>query len=699
MRLCQATISAESVFGDDEPVVGSRPLLDGATIPLFGATTVWDFNGVVRRPANLAPCDWRVNFSAELAVPYWNLMARELAMIALNPQHPAVTAAGASRRPKPAAVSTLVRSLAHLRRVARWAGEHQMPPLAAWREDDLRRFIDSLDGKVVRSTIRSLIDLFRDLHELRQVLSCGGVQVDPWRGKTARQAAGVVRAEGLSTPVVPPGQWFSLIRAAWTYVHVFAPDILRARQRYQELLADAQPSAVGFEKRLEEWLADRTNRIPVHVTARSGGTADAPRPNYSLLARLLGVDRDHETPAFGASDNAARRRRAMVQRALTAGHPTIPGLIDDLTQVTRPDGTTGAWHPGFGPHALHRELRYLRNACFTLVAGLSMMRDSEIHEITKGSLVEHYGTPAIASIKQKHVPNLPIKHWWITEPVAEAIVVAEQLSDHPERVFVPIDVMRDSQRVRGAGMLDSFIRHVNATREWTGLEAIPAGKVRPHMFRRTMAMLTDQFAGSEIALGIQLKHVATRALANRCTQGYAASDAAWAEHLDSAIDAARFRRLEDLYRAHKGGEAIGYGPAADRMADVFAHIHQTAQARGGDTTVERTLLRKARISIRFGALNHCAFDETNPAGACAWRTRSPHRDIGGPPDRCRPDRCANSILSPHHIPIWDSERRTLLTLVNNPGLPTCRKAVLQRELADVEAVLRKANPTTTKGQP
>lgn len=184
-------------------------------------------------------------------------------------------------------------------------------------------------------------------------------------------------------------------------------------------------------------------------------------------------------------------------------------------------------------------------------------------------MVEYYGTPAIASTKQKRDPNLPIKHWWITEPVAEAIVVAEQLSDDPDRVFAPIDRKDDSQRVHGANMLDSFIRHVNATREWTGLEAIPAGKVRPHMFRRTMAMLTDQFAGSEIALGIQLKHVATRALANRCTRGYAASDAAWAEHLDSAIEAAplpppgrplpgtqsrRSARLRTRRRAH--GEGI-----------------------------------------------------------------------------------------------------------------------------------------------
>jgi hypothetical protein len=80
----------------------------------------------------------------------------------------------------------------------------------------------------------------------------------------------------------------------------------------------------------------------------------------------------------------------------------------------------------------------LRNACYTLVVGLSMMRDSEVHEIAPGSVVEYYGTPAIKSAKGKHDPNLPIKHWWITAPVAEAIVVAEQLSQQHDRLFPPL---------------------------------------------------------------------------------------------------------------------------------------------------------------------------------------------------------------------------------------------------------------------
>jgi hypothetical protein len=212
--------------------------------------------------------------------------------------------------------------------------------------------------------------------------------------------------------------------------------------------------------------------------------------------------------------------------------------------------------------------------------------------------------------------------------------------------------------------------------------------------RRTMAMLTDQFPGSEIALGIQLKHIASRALANRSTQGYANADSSWAAHLESAIEAARFRRLEDLYQAHKTGAPIGYGPGAERMAHTFNDIQHRAQARGGDTTVERALLRKGRISIRFGVLNHCVMDENNPVGAaCLENAVIPERHTGPLHDRCRPDRCANSVIGPEHLPIWASERRTLLTLIDTPGLSTCRKQALQRELSAVEAVLDKTDTT------
>ena len=200
---------------------------------------------------------------------------------------------------------------------------------------------------------------------------------------------------------------------------------------------------------------------------------------------------------------------------------------------------------------------------------------SIIHEITPGSIVDYYGTPAIKSTKRKHDPNLPIKHWWITAPVAEAIVVAEQLSTRHDRLFPPLH-RHHAAVARSGQMLDAFTAHINTTSARTGLQRIPPGNVRPHMFRRTMAMLTDQFPGSEIALGIQLKHIASRALANHSTQGYANADSSWAAHLESAIEAARFRRLEDLYKDHKTRKPIGYGPGAERMSHTFNDIQHKA---------------------------------------------------------------------------------------------------------------------------
>jgi hypothetical protein len=127
------------------------------------------------------------------------------------------------------------------------------------------------------------------------------------------------------------------------------------------------------------------------------------------------------------------------------------------------------------------------------------------------------------------------------------------------------------------------------------------------------------------------------------------------------------------------------------LAKTFASIQETVKARGGDAAVERALLRKARISIRFGSLSHCAFDEDNPTGAvCLENAIIPTGHKGPLQDRCRPDRCANSVIGPGHLPIWDAERRTLLTLINTPKLPACRKAVLRQELSLVEAVLHKA---------
>jgi hypothetical protein len=64
-------------------------------------------------------------------------------------------------------------------------------------------------------------------------------------------------------------------------------------------------------------------------------------------------------------------------------------------------------------------------------------------------------------------------HWWITAPVAEAVVVAEQLSTGHDRLFPPH--RQNAVVAHSDQMLDVFIAHIKATTARTGQQKIPPG--------------------------------------------------------------------------------------------------------------------------------------------------------------------------------------------------------------------------------
>ncbi|MGY5533915.1 integrase [Streptomyces sp. C-3] len=676
-------------FTDDEPVLASHALLPGAHSPLFGHSENWDFNGVLRRPANLTPGGWKLIFTR--FVGPWKLRAREVAMIELNPRHPLVLASGIPAPRRPNNPRSVVMVLGAMRNLAAWAAEQGLSPdLATWRVHHLHAYLSQLKERISADTALTHVKAIRELHRCGPLLTGGGLPDDPWQGMSSRAAAGVTwtkTSREISTPVIPPDIWFPLINAAWTYIDRFGPDILQADRTYERLRANARQGSAGTATfRLHRWLDDPRNRVPLHH-AHEPAVRDVGGVHWNLLAWQIGYDpaRSH---ALVAGKTIPRK---LALAAVKRGQCRPASLLDSYATVTRPDGTTGPWHPGLDPRCLQAEIRALRVACFVFVSALSMMRDGEVHEITKGSVVQHYGAPAITSALIKGQEDFPVKHWWIIEPVARAIATAEELTPHPDRIFTGVRSRTNSgETFSAAERMAAFIKHINAMSVLTGLEPIPEGRVAPHMFRRTMSMLTDQFPGSEIALGIQLKHAAARALANRTTQGYAASDASWAQHLDQAVEASRFRNLRELFDTHKTGQPIGFGPGAEQLTRTFDKIRDTVAAHGGDAAVEEAMLKKARISIRFGTLNNCLFDAANPVGAlCLENTLLPPGHTGPLPDRCRPERCGNSMLGIQHAAIWDSEDRTLLKLLDTPGLPAGRRAALEQQRSDVQTLLRK----------
>ncbi|MDF9813210.1 integrase [Streptomyces sp. SPB162] len=692
---------ASAFFADDEAALQSFPLTEGVSVPVFGDTVTWPCHAY-RKPANLSPSMWVVNVGIE--DPVWNLRVREMVMALFNPAHPAVETSGARVGPAPANPASCLRIARMIHDLAQWAAETGLPAeLGRWEMDSARRWVDKRRDERSPATVASYVGCMRLLYELGPVLTGGGLAADPWPGQSNRKAAGYA-AEDVKTENIDPKVWFPLIRAAWTYIHDFGPDILRARQRYQQLKQDAHRTTTDtLAEVAEEYLAGADNPIPLHTHVSGGGKPG--EVQWALLGLLMGfpvrLKPFHHRTRQGFPAGLADR----IEEAARGGRGLPGGLLAEYAQATRPDGSTGSWHPGLCPRRLVRELLILRGACYVFVAALSMMRDSEIREITRDSVVEFYGAPAVSSRKRKLDPDQPQERWWITEPVAEAIAVAEQVSRHPELIFSSARQFEPDEEVPGLGegfdsneSVKDFIRHVNRGTAHHGLH-IPAGRVTPHMFRKTMSMLTAEQPGAEIALGIQLKHVAARALANRTTEGYGAPDANWAKLLDKAVEDARFHKLSQFYDAHHAGQVVGFGPGAanleaafDAVKDNAARLAANGLARQGDVNVEHDLLRKAGISLRFGKLNHCMFDERNPVGAkCIENAIVPKGHTGPLIDRCQPSRCANSLIGEEHLPPWQAEYGSLARQLAKKKLAPCRRAALQQQLIEVESVMARVN--------
>ncbi|MEU6242337.1 hypothetical protein [Streptomyces sp. NPDC047024] len=48
------------------------------------------------------------------------------------------------------------------------------------------------------------------------------------------------------------------------------------------------------------------------------------------------------------------------------------------------------------------------------------------------------------------------------------------------------------------------------------------------------------------------------------------------------------------------------------------------------------------------------------------------------------------MITPEHLKIWRSEENSLLTLLETPKLPRCRRDQLNHQLDDVRSVIRRA---------
>ncbi|RBM18605.1 hypothetical protein DI005_18015 [Prauserella sp. PE36] len=808
----QPTAVTSTLVSADEAVFGSgHPLVEGVPIPEFGESRSWSF-GCIRRPSNVRPAAWKVNFTVIDSV--WNLRIREICFSMLNPTHKVIRDAGIALVAEPAAHSTVRQCAYTLGKLAAWALANDMPAdIAAWREEDWAGFVEHITARA--NALKPDATALSWLSTLAPVLTHGGMAQGLWNTDTFREIRH--RSDTPSTASIPPSTWWPLLRAAWAYIHEFSPHILDLRDQLAQQpdpgdSPERRPAfrtPAGNDELVDNWLANPDNLVPVHKYDHQTKSAGEPIWHHLALTITGGTN----TGLFQTTrKGAAQRRRDAVLRAVERGqvqayswsetrartdvvnHPAIylgrstaaldqvlddwltnpdnlipirtkqpraprsdlePGTIiwtalealiygtagtapftqrsvtsaarrqkvedaaaagrvqklagtmttrslpmpcKDFTSVTRQDGTTRPWRGQISVEELADEIRMVRAACYVFMAGLTMMRDSEIQEIERGSLTAYYGAPAVKSRKLKHDPAQPELNWWISAPVVETLAVLDRLSWHHTHLFVALDPPRvtahNEDTVRGidaAGEIDFFVAGVNASLERTGLEEIPAGRIRPHMFRRTMSIICSQEPDSEIALGHQLKHLARRTLANRITQGYSRMDTHWAKEFDNQLELAAAGRLVELLKSRRSGTDVAVGPAAAKLHsgldNVIATMNRAPALRAqlADEQIEVLLLRDEFADLHFGTVNHCLWD---PAQA-ECQNSLPEGQRGKTPvlGACQPARCRNSAVDQDkHGPVWLAEDADLTRMLRDPRLATPRRAALENRLSEVRLI-------------
>ena len=680
-RIESPSAAAPCGFDPDDLVLPVERRVAEGPSPRFGDYPRWDL-----RAGGLAPnlSAWHASIRFDSIPEDWLSTAKIIAMAMVQPTHAVVRAAGIFRPDRPSKLKTIRVFIFELERLAKWAEmEGYTSDLSQWTDDDCNRYLDTVRATRAASAEHAARDLFRNLTYFAALTVNSGLKTKIGLSNSGRTSSGI------KTPVIPPDTFWPLVRACWNYLDVFSDDIIAARDEIELLDRNPntleRPSTQAIDQAIENWLSSPAGFVPLHTYTLGRGRIG--EINWDGVA--LCVSPRIKNCNLNGSNGQARRRRII--DAIDNGFPTRFGFTSlQRTEVDRPDGTRGPWINGFDRVMVSKELTQLRNAAYIFVAIMTMMRDSEVQGITKGSIRSHYGAPAVESVLYKGRGSAGSRErWWVSEPVVRALQVAERIALDPDgRIFGSRHggMERELVGFDQYEQIREFVSWINRFSPENGLTQIPNTGLAPHMFRRTMAVITANEPDGEIALGITLKHNAIRALANVTTSGYGAPTPEWAAEFGHEAKEVAAGELVSEWVRHAQGEPFVRGPGGtafiNGLDDVTAKA-KTAVAVGNERML-RDLLRDEFSTIRLGTLNHCLGD---PTRALCLENATAAVKAGGPiPSMCQPATCRNSVVTDRHLPIWRQEEEDLTEKLKDRKMAAIHRERLRTQLADVRKI-------------
>jgi integrase len=677
--------------GDDVCLRAGLALPDGTRRPLFD-DDLWDFTEVIGLAVHIPLANRRFNF-ASISDQRWRLVAKELIMAFLAPQHPAVAELPRAYR-TPLHLRSCIGRLSELSRFFRWLEQRH---ITALDEVDIpaceaylafRRYILDEDGNVAGeqgpSVRRGAAQIVVDLVSYRDLFTADRVRAGlrPWGGASASAVAGMRSGrDGNTTPAVAGEVLQPMLAAALHLVQALGPHAVALNEQVREYDQVRPAVAAGL---------DRATAAPADdIMAVLAGytTAGAPLPRHEdhEIAKRLAAGWSADDPllpvATGILARQVGRRKIEPRWMPRLRHPltdavaavgTEKAFARDAEDAPAADGTTRPW-----TLPLHRSeavavIGVVRTAAIIVLAASSGMRGSELMELRVGCRrpVEE-PVPGLKRyrIASKIVKGQPLggtdDEWVVIEPAFRAVELAEQL--HPGPAEGALLFSRFAFRVRYIW----FRNWVNSPAgQRLGLAPIPEGPVSLRMLRRTVALELAYRPGRVLAAKLQLKHIATAT-----TEGYAARPGgAQAELLAEVNKHEADRNLELVlaeFRNYRNG-ILPAGPGSRNLTEFFASIDAALPAEPGpppmvqrnDRDILNLLSKRAQV-LHLGPANYCWFTDSSRA-LCLKLAGTPAADkplIG----MCDSARCPQATHHQVHRAVWAEHAERTKTFLGQLG--------------------------------
>ncbi|WP_405480516.1 hypothetical protein [Streptomyces anulatus] len=383
------------------------------------------------------------------------------------------------------------------------------------------------------------------------------------------------------------------------------------------------------------------------------------RPSMSHLARILGcrrttVDNHREAiEAVAAVVGVTEGTFVDEVRGRLDGQPWVTSITTDHTTA----------------NSLSRLGRHLQAACYTVIAFLSGMRDSEVKHIKRGGLEVKYdedGRPyrwklnSLAFKGEEEVAGVPAT-WTVSASVARAVELLEQLQP-PARDYLFSRLPHGVGGHKGENealtnkstnsQLNEFADFVNhLCTEHGRSDAIAAGPGKPIRlktghFRRTLAWFIARRPGGVIAGALQYRHQSIQMF-----EGYAGtSESGFRAEVESEQAIVRGEIYMEMIEAHQHTDLAG--PAAEEAARRLKDFADRAQFQGQVTLDKHRLqriMRRHDPAIYPGEYITCIND---PAKALCEKARRGNSEDLPSHGGCLPLACRNAALTPENVAAW-----------------------------------------------